>query len=249
MSKASLNGIVKNGTVVFVKAPHFRKQEKKMTEILAWKQVNFLTLKSKVLFNMNEPLDQIREIRSIMERSSKFLSLSGLSGVFAGVCALCGAWHFYSSTPVGLNSPYPPEVVRVFIQDGVLILTGALFSGIFFTARKARSNGQSIWGVTSRTLLSSMLIPLITGGIFCLGLVYYQLHWLCFAASLIFYGLALVSGSKYTVSDPYYLGLMQVALGLAAFFFPERGLLLWAVGFGGLHIIYGVAMYIKYDRN
>ena len=41
--------------------------------------------------NSTNPGEDLQAIREIMERSSKFLSLSGLSGIFAGVCALIGA--------------------------------------------------------------------------------------------------------------------------------------------------------------
>lgn len=196
---------------------------------------------------MSEPLDQIREIRSMMERSSKFLSLSGLSGISAGICALLGAWHVYHNTSDDSLVYNRPEMVRILILNGTVVLLSALLSGSYFTIRKARRKGFVIWGPASRSLLTSLVVPLVTGGIFCLGLIYYGHYWICFSATLIFYGLALVSGSKYTVHDTYYLGLAEIALGLAAFFLPGYNLLFWAIGFGVLHIVYGSVMYIRYD--
>lgn len=197
---------------------------------------------------MSEPIDQIREIRSMMERSSKFLSLSGLSGIFAGVFALLGAWHFHTTVDENALLTNRSSVASTLVQDGLLVLVAALVAGIFFTIRKARRKGMVVWGPASRALLSSLAVPLVTGGIFCIGLIYYGHYWICFSATLIFYGLALVSGSKYTVHDTWYLGLAQITLGLAAFFLPGYNLLFWAIGFGVLHIVYGSVVYRKYDK-
>ena len=59
-------------------------------------------------------------------------------------------------------------------------------------------------------------------------------------------GLALINGSKYTLSDIRYLGLCQVVLGCICIFVPAWGLTFWAIGFGGLHILYGIVMWNKY---
>ena len=53
----------------------------------------FVTLYYKVLFmnEQNQHLETLQDIKKIMERSSRFLSLSGLSGIAAGICALAGS--------------------------------------------------------------------------------------------------------------------------------------------------------------
>ena len=206
-----------------------------------------------------EHLQTLSDIRSMMERSSKFLSLSGLSGVSAGIIALVGAAVVYGR--VGLLS-YPGSYYkslsnsisraaadRFFITVAMAVLVAALLSGAFFTVRKARRQGQLVWNQTSRRLLWAMLVPLATGGVFCLVLLLHNLIWLAFPGTLIFYGLALLSGSRYTVRDVESLGYCEVGLGLLALFFPGYNLLTWAVGFGVLHIVYGLAMYYKYERN
>ena len=206
-----------------------------------------------------EHLQTLSDIRSMMERSSKFLSLSGLSGVSAGIIALVGAAVVYGR--IGLVS-YPGSYYkslsnsisraaadRFFITVAMAVLVAALLSGAFFTVRKARRQGQLVWNQTSRRLLWAMLVPLATGGVFCLVLLLHNLIWLAFPGTLIFYGLALLSGSRYTVRDVESLGYCEVGLGLLALFFPGYNLLTWAVGFGVLHIVYGLAMYYKYERN
>lgn len=198
---------------------------------------------------MSEPLDQIREIRGMMERSSKFLSLSGLSGVSAGICGLLGAWHLYFNIGKEALSHNLPEIAGILIRDGFVVLAAALSLAIFFTVRKARKLGYTVSGPATRYLLKSMAVPLVTGGVLCLGLIYYELYWLCLSVSLVFYGLALVNASRYTVNETYSLGLVEIALGLAAFFLPAQKLVFWAIGFGLMHIVYGLVMYFRYDRQ
>ena len=57
-----------------------------------------------------------------------------------------------------------------------------------------------------------------------------------------------VNASKYTLNDIRYLGLTEIFLGLVALVFLEYSLLFWAIGFGLVHIIYGIVMYYKYER-
>jgi hypothetical protein len=93
-----------------------------------------------------------------------------------------------------------------------------------------------------------MATPLVTGGLLILILISRSYYGIITPATLIFYGLALVSASNFTFADVKYLGLLEIALGLIAACFPGYGLLFWAIGFGVLHIIYGSMMYLKYDR-
>lgn len=205
------------------------------------------------------PLETLHEIRDMMEKSSRFLSLSGLSGVFAGLFALAGAGAAYRYLGIGILEPayhryaynagrINIDFIQFFLADATLVLVAALTAGIYFTARKARRQGQSLWGFTARRLVFSMMIPLITGGLFCLALLYHGAFGLAAPATLIFYGLALLNGSKYTLHDVRYLGITEIILGILASFFIGYGLLCWAVGFGVMHILYGASMYYKYER-
>jgi hypothetical protein len=209
----------------------------------------------------NEQLKNLAEIRLLMERSSRFISLSGLSGISAGIIALIGAaaaffylgydlrytnWSAYLNLTEVRDDR---EKIWVLFALAAIILVFALAAGIFFTTRKARRNNLPIWDSTTRRLLFHVFVPLITGGIFCLILLYYRIYWLIAPATLLFYGLALLNGSKYTLSDVQYLGLSEIALGIISALLPGYGLIFWAVGFGVLHIIYGFIMYRKYERE
>ena len=209
-------------------------------------------------------LEHLSEIRALMERSTRFLSLSGLSGVWAGMCALAGVaavyaflemppftaagGSFYFDKAINTNK-WGMDYKSVFVLIAIMVLAAALAGGWFFTARKARRRGEQIWDATSRRLLTALAIPLLAGGIFCLALLFRGYVSLLAPCTLIFYGLALVNGSKYTLRDVEYLGLSQVALGLLGIFYPGYGLDIWGLGFGVLHIVYGLWMYWKYDAE
>ncbi|GAB3997695.1 hypothetical protein GCM10028807_43380 [Spirosoma daeguense] len=209
----------------------------------------------------HEHLQTLTEIRSLMERSSKFLSLSGLSGVSAGLVALGGALVVYlrlrtdwlsilSHDQLGrYDNATHQTLVEFLIQVAVGVLILALLSGSYFTVRKARRQGLNVWNKSSQRLVWALAIPLATGGVFCLALLYYNIIWLAFPATLIFYGLALLNGSKYTFRDVESLAYCEIGLGMLSLFLPGFNLLTWAIGFGILHIVYGMAMYYKYERN
>lgn len=216
-----------------------------------------------VMDKRNEQLEHLSEIRSLMERSSRFISLSGLSGIAAGIFALLGAAavyvyfgimpfsvnnHLYYGDVVAAKNVWGIDYISFFFLDAAIVLTLALASGIFFTTRKAKKKGQKIWDNVSKKLLINLMIPLVAGGIFCIGLLDYGLFGLVAPATLIFYGLALVNGGKYTLSDIHYLGLCEIGLGLIAMFNVGYGLEFWAIGFGILHIVYGTIMYFKYEK-
>ncbi|WP_449401493.1 hypothetical protein [Chryseobacterium wanjuense] len=197
--------------------------------------------------------EDLSHIRSMMERSSRFISLSGLSGVFAGMAALIGAGYVYFVFQRegidyfdGERNIFRPALVKELVIIGIVILLVAILSGYIFTANKSKKKGLKIWDATTKRLLVTFAVPLVTGGIFCLGLLYHHLFVLIAPATLIFYGIALVGAERYTLTDIKYLGYCQIVLGLISLFFLGWGLLFWAFGFGVLHIVYGLIMHKKY---
>ena len=207
-----------------------------------------------------EQLHNLYEIRYLMEKSSRFLSLSGLSGVSAGIIALIGAavaffyLNFderYLSISHHLNDSILLKMQSdiVFLMlDAILMLILALAAGLYFTTRKARKKGLKVWDSTAKRLLVNLFLPLSAGGIFCLILLYHGIIFLVAPATLLFYGLALINASKYTLPDIRYLGISEILLGLIGSVFTGYGLIIWAVGFGILHIVYGTVMYFKYEH-
>ena len=209
--------------------------------------------------NQDATLEALQEIRNIMDRSARFVSLSGMSGIWAGCVALVGAVIAYS----WLNNPHNLYIEGKYFEEnesffdpftlklvvlGIAVFIVALAGAFYFTWNKAKKHSHSLWNSASRQLLVQGFFPLFAGGVFCVDFIYYGSTQFVSPACLVFYGLALISGSRHTLSDIRYLGMLEVALGCASLFFPGLGLYFWATGFGFLHIIYGAMMWSKYDK-
>lgn len=198
---------------------------------------------------------ELASIRSLMERSSRFLSLSGLSGVMAGIYALIGAFigyrvvtKKYGSLTISDSFTDNSLVYYQLLLIASAILLLSVLTCLLLSIRQAKKKGENYWNPVSKRLISSMAIPLFTGGLFIIILLIKAEYNLIASACLIFYGLSLISASQYTFSDVKWLGFCQITLGLLAALIPEFGLLFWVFGFGLLHIIYGAVMHFKYNR-
>ncbi|WP_299396765.1 hypothetical protein [uncultured Gelidibacter sp.] len=199
----------------------------------------------------NKYLDDLKEIKEIMSRTTQFISLSGLSGVSTGIIALVGMWLAFRTVfndqdylvyhAVSLS--YEREIYLLAIAIGTIILS--VGSAIFFTKRKSKIQKQIIWNGLTKRFLFNLLIPLITGGILCLMLLDKGFIGFLPSLTLIFYGLSLINGGKYTFREIRYLGIIQILLGLLAFQFISYSLLFWTFGFGIIQIIYGLIIHKK----
>lgn len=206
-----------------------------------------------------EQLDALQDIRKMMQESSKFLSLSGFSGVFAGIFALLGAWfgnnlfHQFLDQEMLLSyfQPSYKNLIYLVIVICCLILLLSIITAFYFSKKKASKNGVKLFDNTTKKLLFNMAIPLLCGGIFCFAMVFHGGYfvYLISPAMLLFYGLSLLNGSKYTYHEIKALGLLEIVLGILALFFLGYGLIFWTIGFGVLHIIYGVLVWYKHDRK
>ena len=205
---------------------------------------------------MEDYIKDIQDIRTLMETRTRFLSLSGLSGILAGLYALVGAFLGHRIATTSASIPYhdlrngylSPTVMKLLALAGVLLLL-SVATAYLLSSRKAKQRNESLWNKASLRALRSFALPLGTGGIFGLILISKGFLILIGPITLIFYGLALYAASTYTVRDVASLGMAEVALGLLALAFPGYGLYFWVVGFGVLHILYGSLMYYKYDRT
>ena len=197
---------------------------------------------------MEKSMDDLKQIRSMMERSTKFLSLSGMSGVAAGIFALLGAaaaWFvvYRHWRPGGLSA------MELLVAIAVMVVLLAGGSGLYFSRRKARRSGSKFWLPVTRQILIDFAVPMIAGGLFCIALLWHGQTDLAQATTLVFYGLALIAAGARTYQDVKLLGACEIALGIAAAFVTRYGLYFWAAGFGALHILYGIVMYCRYDRK
>jgi hypothetical protein len=209
---------------------------------------------------MSQPsqhLEDIKVIKRIMEESSRFLSLSGLSGVFAGVFAIVGAVIAKMIMPASflageisyesmLSDTEVRRVILLLIADAGLVLLLALAAAVILSYRKAMKGGHAVWTTVTRRLLMNLFIPLATGGLFIIFTFGKIPVSVTVAATLIFYGLALINTAKFTLGEIYWLGVLEVVTGLVCLLIPGYTLILWTLGFGLLHIIYGLFMHIRY---
>jgi hypothetical protein len=197
--------------------------------------------------------EDLSHIRSMMERSSMFISLSGLSGVFAGISAIIGAGfalnildnngiNYFDENQIVLDQ----NIIFQLLGIAVLVLISAISFGIFFTARKSMKNNLPIWTTATKNMLLNLAIPLLVGGVFCLALYLQRYFGLIAPATLLFYGLAIINAEKYTLTDIKYLGYCELILGCISLFYIGMGLVFWVIGFGLLHIVYGLIMYKKH---
>lgn len=211
--------------------------------------------------SQHQPLETLQDIKRMMERSSRFISLSGWSGISAGICALMGAWAAYlrlkgflvyhtGRTHQGI---YAEESASYNLFIDLMIIAAvtfaaALISAFFFTYIRTRRNGVPMWDRTVQRLAWNTILPMAVGGIVILRALELGYYELVAPGCLIFYGLALVNASKYTLGEVRYLGYGQIILGILNLWIINEGLYFWAAGFGVLHIVYGAVMWWKYER-
>lgn len=196
---------------------------------------------------MDTNLEDIRHIRSMMERSSKFLSLSGMSGVSAGTIALLGSivTYFVLEDKLSITGSLLYDLILIT----AFVLICAASAGFYFSARKAHNNNSKFWMPVTWHILLDFSIPMVIGGLICLIFIFKHLSYLILPFMLIFYGISLIYAGARTYRDIKILGACEVVLGLVAIIFSEYNLLFWAFGFGVLHIVYGIVMYYKYEMK
>ena len=210
----------------------------------------------------NDRLQELSRIRGLMERSTRFLSLSGLSGVIAGTVGSIGALiaqqyllehGVIANDPASYSADHDPteywEHITFLGGLALAVLVFALAGAAWFTWRRSRRLGQGLWDRSAQRLMLNLLIPLVAGGVFCIALIVHGSPALIAPATLIFYGLALLNASKYTLDEVRWLAISELVLGLLASFWIGAGLMFWALGFGVLHIFYGALMYFRHERR
>lgn len=196
-------------------------------------------------------LQDLSHIKEMMNKSSRFFSLSGLSGILAGVYALLGAGLGYGYLKgvdfeiIPLNDHNTYMIVIILLGVGLL----STITSTIMSIKNARKSGESLWNHTSRRLLFNFGFPIAVGAIFIVINLFKLSYGHTSSLMLIFYGLALINASKFTFGDIKYLGLVEIVLGLLCSVFPEFGLWFWAIGFGVMHIIYGSLLYFKHERK
>ncbi|HEY0896982.1 MAG TPA: hypothetical protein VGE15_10570 [Sphingobacteriaceae bacterium] len=201
--------------------------------------------------NEKDYIRDIVEIRTMMERSSKFVSLSGWAGILAGIYALAGGYiasKVYDFNPDEIAGNQSDSGMTRIVLLALIILILALCTAVYFSYRRANMRGEKLWNPSAKQLLICMAVPLLAGSVLILILLSEGLTGLMAPFSLLFYGLALFNASKFTYDAVKVLGLVEIVLGLLGSWLIGYGLLLWMLGFGVAHIIYGIYVYYRYER-
>jgi hypothetical protein len=202
--------------------------------------------------NKEKYINDLSDIKEMMNRSSRFISLSGLSGVFAGAFALIAVFLVYNKVYADqdysnyISAGLASESLAYLLIVATVTLLASIGTCVYLTTKETKKRNQSIWDAQVKRLIVNLAIPLITGGLLILILLLKGFIGIAAPLTLIFYGLALVNASKYTLSEIRSLGLIEIGLGLLGVQFIGYGLLFWAVGFGVMHIVYGMMMHVKY---
>lgn len=208
----------------------------------------------------DSPLEALNDIKRLMERSSRYAALSGKSGIIVGVFALISTIISYTILD---TNPFDQRLYTdILLTDGRMELSmlksllfnyGTTLIISFFVAmwladKKAKRNQEKSWDSTAKRMLLNFSIPLLSGGLFCFLLFLRNDLDLILPCTLVFYGLALLNASRYTVDEINSLGIFLLVFGIIGSFFTNLGILLWALGFGVFHIIYGIILHYKYEK-
>ncbi|MBA4304972.1 MAG: hypothetical protein C0424_12155 [Sphingobacteriaceae bacterium] len=201
-------------------------------------------------------LSDLQAIRSMMQRSSKFLSLSGWSGVMAGIYGLLAAYIAVFRLDfdpivlqaIGFTDWEAFAELRGMMVLAALLLVLSIGTAAWMARRKANKQGEVVWTAASRRLLADLAVPLLTGGMLLLAFTWLGAFSLLLPISLLFYGITLYQAGPVTYTALRILGLLNLALGFLALLLPEHAMLFWAAGFGLLHIVYGLFIHFRYEK-
>lgn len=181
-------------------------------------------------------IENIRYIRSAMERAGSFTAVPGLGGIGMGLTALPAAW-FASRQTTGEGW------LAVWATEAVV--AGAI--GALSMVHKARSSGTPLWTAAGRKFVMAFAPPLIAGALVTWPLYQAGLLNIVAALWLLLYGVAVMAAGAYSVNIVPSMGVAYLALGAIALLAPtELKDLPLAAGFGGLHIVFGFWIFRRY---
>ena len=203
----------------------------------------------------NESLQELQQIKKMMERSTKFSSVSGFSVIAAGTCALAGIWFVvqaiakWKQTHLGNLDAPKDDLATQLLLIAITTFAAAAISSFVFIYLRCKKLNIPVLGMSARRVIVNIAIPLFAGSLLIFRLATSGAYELIAPACLIFYGLALVNASKYTLNEIRYLGFTEIVIGIINLWILGYGLIFWGIGFGLTHIIYGIIIWLKYEKN
>ncbi|MDD3039798.1 hypothetical protein [Bacteroides sp.] len=192
--------------------------------------------------NKDKALESVNEIKELMEKSSKFISISGFAAIMAGIYALTGAWIVVAIPSLKAN-------LESMVIVGLIVLATSAITAVILSYNKSKRMRQKFFSKLAYRTLWNFSLPMLTGGILCISILWHGYYDILSPIMLLFYGLTLVNVSKFTYSNIAWLGYVFICLGMIDSFWEGHALLFWTIGFGGFHILYGILFYIHYERK
>jgi len=194
--------------------------------------------------------EELKVIRSLMERPVKYSTQSGLAGILAGLIALAGMFadmyvssHYEMTTVIGLC---------FCIWGGVLGLSLLTVAGL--TRLREIRQGMPLWSAVKMRILLAILPSFVAGVGVTMAIIFRWFmndgpnEWgLIIPIWMLFYGVACWQVGEFSVKELRWMGAIFIVAGLiSAAFFQNVPYLIFGVSFGGFHILYGVIVWLRY---
>ncbi|MDX5320904.1 MAG: hypothetical protein LPK45_07340 [Bacteroidota bacterium] len=201
---------------------------------------------------MNKPQQDLKEIRQMMERSSRFMSLSGSSGVLIGFLALLFVSWQVSKGHLSFTDQQEYDLLSTAWEEFILgsfgLVVICLVLSIGLTLRRTLKKGLKVWTSSTKNILGAIGLPMMVGAMLMLNDFNHLTTVNFIPVTLLCYGLGLFFASRYTYDELRIMGLGMLVLGTLSVLVPAYGLLFWSLGFGALHMVYGAIMYFRHER-
>ena len=181
-------------------------------------------------------MDNLRFIRETMERSTSFTAVSGVAGMIMGAVAMVAA--------VVASTRRTPEA---WLLTWLIAALVAGLAALWAMIRKARASGVSLLSGPGSKFALFFTPPIVVGALLTAALVRVDLLSVLPGAWLLLYGTAVVSGGAFSVRIVPMMGVGFMLVGALALFAPPAwGDEFMAVGFGVLHIVFGLVIWRKH---
>jgi hypothetical protein len=180
-------------------------------------------------------MDNLRYIRQTIERAGSFTAVPGLGGVLMGSTALVAAW-------AAGQSAHGARWVAVWMAEALV----AAAIGVAGSAWKSHRARLSLLSGPGRKFAAAFTPAMAAGALLTAVLFQHGMTALLPGLWLLLYGSAIVSGGSASVRVVPLMGFCFMAAGAAALIQPAAGCVLLAAGFGGLHILFGTIIAVKY---
>jgi len=181
-------------------------------------------------------IDDLRFIRETMESAASFTAVPGWGGVMIGITALGAA------LVASLRAPVAWWVGVWGLEALCAFAVGA--SAAFWKARKAET---PLFSTPGRKFVLALLPPMLAAAVLSAVIYRAGFFYLLPGVWLLLYGAAVIAGGAASVKVVPLMGACFMLAGSAALF--ARGVppdVLLAAGFGGLHIVFGTIITVKY---